>query len=276
MEIPLDEAMSLRYKRSLAIGMGLLVVLAGVVAIVTATGRSAARLAEARMEAATSQSHQLRTPLAVILVLADNMARGMLGPGEKVIQYGALIREYGQRLSQIVDRTMQLSAIDSFEERYSLTMLDVSRVATEALEEARPLIDGAGFSAECSSAEGLPEVRADAEALRQSVVDLLSNAVKYGLPGRWVRVETTEAAAGREREVQIRVHDRGPGISRREADRIFEPYYRVANDANSAIPGSGLGLNLVRERVKAMGGRLTLETEEGRGSVFTIHLPVNA
>ncbi len=275
-EMPFEEAMSLQYRRSLVLGMGLLVLLAGAVAIVTATGRSAARLAEARMEAATSQSHQLRTPLAVILVLADNMARGMLGPGEKVIQYGGLIREYGQRLSQIVDRTMQLSAIDSFEERYSLTMLDVSRVATDALEEARPLIDGAGFVAESSNAEDLPMVRADPEALRQSVVDLLSNAVKYGLPGRWLKIETAEAPSGRGREVQIRVHDRGSGIPSSEADKIFEPYYRVANDANSSIPGTGLGLNLVRERIKAMGGKLTLETEEGRGSVFTIHLPVAA
>lgn len=275
-EMPFEAAMNLQYKRSLAIGMGLLVLLAGSVAIVTATGRSAARLAEARMEAATSQSHQLRTPLAVILVLADNMARGMLGPGEKVVQYGGLIREYGQRLSRIVDRTMQLSAIDSFEERYSLTLLDASTVATDALEEARPLIEGAGFVAECSSAEGLPMVRADAEALRQSVVDLLSNAVKYGLPGRWLKIETSEASAGRRREVRIRVQDRGPGIPRSEADKIFEPYYRVVNDANSSIPGTGLGLNLVRERVNAMGGKLTLETEEGRGSAFTIHLPVAA
>ena len=275
-EMPFEEAMNLQYKRSLAIGMGLLVLLAGAVAIVTATGRSAASLAEARMEAATSQSHQLRTPLAVILVLADNMARGMLGPGEKVIQYGALIREYGQRLSQIVDRTMQLSAIDSFEERYTLTLLDASKIATDALDEARPLIDGAGFAAECSSAEGLPKVLADAEALRQSIVDLLSNAVKYGLPGRWVKIETSEAAAGRKREVRIRVYDRGPGIPREDTDKIFEPYYRVGSDVNSSIPGTGLGLNLVRERVKAMGGRLTLQTEEGRGSVFTIHLPAAA
>ena len=272
----LSDLLNRRYIRSLATGMVVLLLLLVATAMIAMTGGRAAQRAEDRMAAVASQSHELRTPLAVILVLADNMVKGMLGHSEKVLQYGELIRDYGKRLRKMVDRATQASAIDSLERRYNLTTLDVSKVARDAFEEVRPLIDDAGFAAEISLAEGLPLVRADPEALRQCVGDLLSNAVKYGLPGRWVRIETCEAPAGPGREVQIRVHDQGRGIPAREARKIFESYYRVADDSTPPVPGSGLGLTLVRKMVKRMEGEVTLESNEGQGSVFTIHLPVAA
>ena len=214
--------------------------------------------------------------VAVILVLAESMVQGTLGRSEKALQYGPLIRDYGRRLSGIVDRATHASTIDSHWNRLSLAMLDVSQIARDALEDVRPLIEGAGFELESSLAEGLPTVRADAKALQQCVGELLSNAVKYGQQGLWVRVATCEAPAARGREVRIQVHDRGSGMAKREASKVFEPYYRVTGDAAALIPGSGLGLTLAREMVERMEGRLTVESQEGRGSVFTIHLPVAA
>ena len=274
--MPLAEALNRKYRNSLTIGLIALVLLLAATAMVAVTGSRAAHKAEIRMEAAASQSHQLLTPITVIVALADSMLQGALGSGKKPMQYGTLIREYGQRLHGIVDRAMQMAAIDSYEKEYRLTMLDVSKVAERALDAVQPLIESAGFEDECDLAKDLPKVKADPEALRQSVGELLSNAVKYGLPGRWVKIETAEAASDWGREVRIRVHDRGRGIPGREKGRIFEPYYRVPDKSNASIPGAGLGLKLVREMVSAMGGKLTLESEEGRGSVFTIHLPVAA
>lgn len=272
----LDAVVNRNYKRSVAVGMVVLMLLVGATAIVAVFGRSAARLAEVRMEAVASQSHQLRNPLAAISVLADSMVRGRPQSGEKVVEYGGMIRDYAKRLNETVDRAMRVAAMESFETRYNLTMLDVSKVAEDALEEARPLIESAGFAEEHTFAEGLPMVRANAEALRHSLGDLLSNAVKYGQPGRWVKLETADAAVGRRREVLIRVHDRGRGIAEHEMRKIFEPYYRGAGVASSSIPGSGLGLTLVRGTVRRMGGKLTVDSEEGRGTVFTMHFPVRA
>ncbi|MYE06680.1 MAG: HAMP domain-containing histidine kinase [Chloroflexi bacterium] len=274
--VSLNAAVQSSYNRLLAVGMLVLMLLTLAMAMIAITGSRAAQRAEDRMAAVTSQAHQLRNPLAVMLVLAEGMVNGALGRSEKALEYGRLIRSYGQRLSGIVDRAAQASAIDSLSSRSSLSMLDVSEVARDALEDLRPLIEGAGFEAECALAEGLPTVRADAEALEQCVGELLSNAVKYGLPGRWVRLETCEAPAGRGGEVRIRVHDRGPGMSEREASKVFEPYYRGPGDSTGLIPGSGLGLTLARDMVVRMHGRLTVESEKGRGSVFTIHLPAGA
>ena len=268
------DAVNHGYRRSVGIGIFVLVLLVGAMAMVAMTARSAARLAAMRVEVAASQSHQLRNPLAGISLLADNMVRGALGNEEKVITYGEKMRDYGRQLNELVNRTVQLVAMDSPLRRYHLSMIDASTVAREALEQARPAIDDAEFRVECSCPEGLPPVRADREALRQCLGELLANAVKYGLPGRWVRIETEEAGCGRRREVRIRVIDRGPGIAIREARMIFEPFYRGRTVTPSSIPGSGLGLTLARSTLEGMGGRLTLKSQPGKGSVFSIHFSV--
>ena len=235
-----------------------------------------ARAAELRTDAAASLAHQLLTPVTALSSIGENMARGILGQDAKTIEYGELIHRYGQRLKMIVDRAMQMFAMNTFERRFDLQMLDVSMVAEEALNDLRFVIEDAGFTTERALAKDLPEVRADVEALQQAIADLIGNAVKYGLPGRWIRVETMLGFAGFGREVLIRVHDRGPGIAARDASKIFEPYYRIENQIAKSRPGAGLGLKLVVEMMKGMGGSVKLESEEGKGSVFTIHLPVPA
>lgn len=270
----LEAAMASDYKRSVALGMLVLLLLAGSMAMVAVSGIRAARTAEVRMEAVASQSHLLRTPLAAISVLADTLASGKLRPGDEVLEHAGMIRDYGQELNEIVDSTVQLTATKSSKSRSSLALVDVSTEAQSALDEAGPIIRDAGFTAETALGEDLPRVWADAATLQRCVGELLWNAVKYGLPGRWLKVETCSARSGRKREVQIRVHDRGPGISRKEARRVFQPYYRAPAIATSAIGGSGLGLTLVLCSVEEMGGELTFQEGEGGGSVFTIHLPV--
>lgn len=272
--IPLREAVNDAYNRSIAVGVAVIALLMAAMAMLAITGGRAAQLAELRLNAAASQAHQLLTPLAVVIGLADSMVRGALGRDKKVLQYGTLLHDYGKRLNTIVERAMQVSANDTFDVPLSLDLVDVSEVASTALEDLQPLMDTSGFSLERSLTEELPKVRANSEALRQCIGDLLSNAIKYGESGRWVKVETCESVAGSSREVLVRVHDRGSGIPAREVSRIFEPYYRVPHERNASIPGAGLGLQLVRETVAQMGGKLTLETQEGQGSVFTIHLRV--
>ncbi len=272
--MPLAQAMNREYIGSLVAGMIALVLLLVATGMVAVTVSRAAQTAETKTGAAASLAHQLLTPITAILFLSQNLEHGVHRSGGDPVRYGELIHQYGQRLKVIAERAMRVSAMNSYERRYKLAMLDVSPVVGQAFADVAPIVQGAGFEAEYSCAEDLPKVRADAEALRQSVSDLLSNAIKYGQPGRWVRVEVAESGSGKRREVQIRVRDRGPGIPADEASRIFEPYYRIANETSAATPGAGLGLKLAVEMVKGMGGTLTLESEVGVGSVFTIHLPV--
>ena len=269
-----EAAMNSEYKRSVAIGILVLALVIGSMAMVAVSGINATRQAEIRLGAVASQSHHLRTPLAAITVLADNLASGKLRAAHEVSEHAGLIREYGQQLNEIVDSTTELAVVRSSKGRSGLTLIDVSEEASNALVEAEPIIRDAGFTAESALADDLPWVRADATALRRCVGELLRNAVKYGLPGKWLRVETCESGSGRKREVRIRVHDRGPGVASRESRKILEPYYRAPDVVAQAIAGSGLGLTLVLCSVEEMGGKLTIEDGESGGSVFTIHLPI--
>ena len=118
-------------------------------------------------------------------------------------------------------------------------------------------------------------VLADADALRHCLSELLGQCSQVR-PARSLDQDrdTCEAGSGSAREVLVRVRDRGRGIPDQDAWKVFEPYYRAASVADSSMPGFGLGLALVRSTVEKMGGKLTLESEEGRGSVFAIHIPV--
>ena len=270
----LEKTLHSEYKRSVTTGLLVLILLVGSMAMVAVSGIRSARRAEMLMQAVASQSHHLRTPLAAITVLADSLASGKLRQKDEVLEHAGLIRYYGQQLNEFVNSTVQLVAAKSSKVRSGLALVDVSAEARIALEEAGPIIRAAGFTAESALAEDLPRIRAEAAVLRRCVGELLRNAVKYGQPGKWLKVETCDEGSGRNRRVRIRIHDRGPGVTRQEARRIFQPYYRAPAVVAQAIVGSGLGLPLVLSSIEEMGGELTQEDGERGGSVFTIHLPV--
>ncbi|MYB54631.1 MAG: HAMP domain-containing histidine kinase [Acidobacteriia bacterium] len=270
----LEDVLALQYQRSLAIASCLLLLVGGAMALVVVSLRRASRLANMRMEFATAVSHELRTPVTAIRAMGDNIAAGVLGTSEKALGYGKLIRDEGRRLSEMIEQTLKLVSLDSGSDRYDVVAVDTAAVVDDAVEHARPIIDRAGFVLERSDADEIPPVLADETALKQSLGNLLSNAVKYGLPGRWVKLEVAATNGDETPEVEISVHDRGPGVAPKEVRSIFEPYYRSVSANDSKVPGSGLGLNLAKRMVHGMGGRLTLRSVPGQGSVFTIHLPV--
>lgn len=270
----LDEAAAAQQRRNLAMGSGLLLLLGGVMALVVVSVRRASRLADMRLEFATAVSHELRSPVTAIRAIGDNIAEGLLGTNEQALGYGRLIRDEGRRLSEMIEQTLKLVAFDSGSGRYEVVPVNTAAVLDDAVEHARPVIDRAGFVLERSHGDDIPPVLADEGALKQSLGNLLSNAVKYGLPGRWIKLEAAVTTGGEQPEVEISVHDRGRGVPPEEARSIFEPYYRSIRTNDPKVPGIGLGLNLAKRMVHGMGGRLTLRSESGRGSVFTIHLPI--
>ncbi len=259
--------------RNLATGLGVLLLLGGAMALVVVSARRASQLAGMQMEFIAGVTHELRTPLSVICSVGENLADGVVGAGHHAKRYGELIRDQGQRLTEMVEQTLQLASMESRNRNLNLAPLDATEALQTALDHARPMIDQAGFSLERGERHDLPMVRADAKAVQQILANLLSNAVKYGEPGRWVRVETSTAGQGAGAEVQIRVLDRGTGILAKDADRIFDAFYRGTETAEKNIRGSGLGLKLARELALGMGGNLSFRSEPGQGSAFTLRLP---
>ena len=259
--------------RNLGLGMGVLLLLAGATALVVVSARRAGRLAAMQMEFMAGVSHELRTPLSVICSVGENLSDGIVTSPEGARRYGQLIYRQGRRLSEMVEDTLQFASLETGKRQFTLAWIDPDQALQRAVDEARPMIEQAGFALERSSAPNLPQVRADESALQQILTNLISNAVKYGDPGRWIRLEAGTGENGRDREVQIRVCDRGRGISREEEARIFDAFYRGTAAEAGTIQGSGLGLKLARDLAAGMGGKLSMRSEPGEGSVFTLHLP---
>jgi signal transduction histidine kinase len=142
----------------------------------------------------------------------------------------------------------------------------------DAVNDRREELSQSGFQVEITVDPNVPAVAGDARLLRTAFENLLSNAQKHAAGGRWIRVSAVYSKP--ENEVRVSVEDRGAGIPEDDRSEIFEPFYRGRTAVESQIPGSGLGLSLVRSAAEAHRGTVTVVSEPGRGSTFTLHLPV--
>jgi signal transduction histidine kinase len=237
-----------------------------------AFNRMAERLGEIdrlKDEFFTGISHDLRTPLAAIRWSADLLQTGSLGPlTPKQARLADTIQSSSRRLLALVSQIIELGRVRAGRLQLDLRPTDLRSVIGQAVEEVRPLAERGELRLEVSVPEDLPATPADAERLHQIVVNLLANAVRFTPPGGRVTVHAAKGSG----EVAVCVKDTGVGIPASLVSKIFDPY----EQAHHGRGGSGVGLTVVRMLVDAHGGRVWVESEEGRGSCFTFTLPVGA
>ena len=270
----LEAAVGRLRRRNLAIGFGVLLVMAATMGILIATTHRAQRLAKLQMDFVTGVSHELRTPLAVISSAADNIADGVVDNKEQLMRYGKAIKSQTRQLIQLVEQILLFAATRENRYHYQRRVLAVQEILDDALGATAGLIHSAGIEVERRIEGELPRIVGDPAALSQCVQNLITNAVKYGGASRWIGVKA-RAIPG-EHEIQIAVEDRGTGISASDLPHIFEPFYRSPSATAAQIRGTGLGLPLARSIAEAMGGRLTVTSDLGKGSSFVLHLPIAA
>jgi signal transduction histidine kinase len=256
-----------------AINAGLLLLLGG--ALVVSLGlalRSAdrmMRLSTMKTDFVSNVSHELRTPLASIRVFAELLRLGRVQTPDKVREYGEYIERESRRLSRLIENILDFSRIESGRKTYTFAPTDVRQVVEGVLQSFDVHLRHHGFTVRVVADRPLPEVLADADALGQAVHNLLDNAVKFSGEAHEIEVTLTGGAG----EVTIAVRDHGVGIPSDEQAKIFDRFHRVSTGLVHEVKGSGLGLSLVQHIVTVHGGRVTVESEPGRGSTFTLHLP---
>ena len=272
----LEAAVTATRRRNLAISFGILLLLGVSVGFIVLSSRRAQRLATQQMEFVAGVSHELRTPLAVICSAAENLADGVIDSRDQIKRYGGLIRDEGRRLTGMVEQVLEFAGAQSGRKNYELRTTELTRVIEDAITACHLQLAESGFEIERKIAPQLPTVKADDAALSRAIQNLLSNAMKYSGDSRWIGLsaETVKTPAGE--EVQIGVSDRGLGIAPPEQERVFEPFYRGKEALAAQIRGNGLGLSLVKHIVAAHGGRVSVESKGGQGSVFILHLPILA
>lgn len=264
----IDAAVRAQQRRNTALSASILGVLGLSAGLVFFSARRLRAIATQQVEFVAAVSHELRTPLAVIRSAADNLADGVVQDQDQAKRYGALIRDESVRLTDMVEHILEFAGADSPARaaRGPIDPVEAARAAVVGME-ALAAERGARVSVE-TSAEPL-WVNGDLSHLTRAISNLLGNALKYGGDAPQVTVRLQRAAGG----VEISVADSGPGLTPVEIPRLFEPFYRGQRASEAQIPGSGLGLALVKRIVESHGGRVSAFNGVGGGALFTIALP---
>lgn len=227
-------------------------------------------LARLKSDFVSNVSHELRTPLSLILLYAETLELGRVKTQEKAQEYYRIIRKESERLSRLINNMLDFSRIEAGRKEYDFRETDIAELVRNTLEAYRYQIERHGFEFEQNIADSLPSLQVDREAIARALLNLVNNALKYSADERFLRVNLY----GDNGVVKLEVVDRGIGIARREQAKIFEKFYRTGDPLVHNTKGSGLGLSLVRNITRAHGGEVAVESAPGKGSKFTLTLPV--
>jgi len=229
-------------------------------------------LARLKSDFVSNVSHELRTPLALIRLYAETLEMGRLSSQEKHQQYYSIIRKESERLSALINNILDFSRIEAGRKEYDFRETDIAELVRNTLESYRYQIEQHGFAFQESIAGDLPPLRVDREAIARSLLNLVNNALKYSQIEKFLGVKLYRDNGS----VKLEVIDHGIGIPPNEQHKIFEKFYRICDPLVHNTKGSGLGLSLVRHIVRAHGGEVSVESAPGKGSKFTIALPLNS
>lgn len=227
-------------------------------------------LARLKSDFVSNVSHELRTPLSLIRLYAETLEMGRIAGPEKYQEYYGIIRKESERLTALINNILDFSRIEAGRKEYDFRETDLRELVHNTLESYRYQIEQSGFTFE-EKIDEVPPLRVDREAMARSLLNLVNNSLKYSQDRKYIGVNLYRDNGS----VKLEVVDHGIGIPQPEQEKIFEKFYRVGDPLVHNTKGSGLGLSLVRHIAQAHGGDVAVESAPGRGSRFTITLPVN-
>ena len=256
-----------------------LIAVAAVGALVglVATGRALQRqqrLLELKSNFVSSVTHELRAPLASVRLLAESLERGKITLPEKRQEYFHFIVQECRRLSSLIENVLDFARIEQGRKQYRLEPVDLADLARQTVQVLEPYAAERQVHLEmrvesAKAAEFAP--RCDGQAIQQALINLVDNAVKHSPPEAIVTIGLDSS----DRTHRLWVEDHGPGIPPEDCERIFEQFYRRGSELRRESAGIGIGLTLVKHIAEAHRGRVQVRSEVGKGSRFTLVLPMD-
>ncbi len=231
--------------------------------------RREANLSELQADFVSKVSHELRTPLTAIRLFAETLERNKDDPKiqDECVHH---LSDETEKLSARIEQLLDWGRMEGGRKLYDLRAVRVEDVVAKSVEAFSPLRSDPSLKFSTDVAPNLPPVSADLGAIVDALVNLLTNAHKYGGTPPIVSLAVKRAPKS---GVAFEVTDNGEGIARQEHSRIFEKFYRIDDRLSRSREGSGLGLAIVKHTVKAHKGNVSVASAKGRGSTFVIVLP---
>jgi two-component system phosphate regulon sensor histidine kinase PhoR len=215
-------------------------------------------------------THELRTPLTNIRAYAETLSEGVLKDPDALRECYNVIMSETQRLSRLVEDTLSLSQMEAGAARLKMDDVNMARMIRQVVEDMQAQADTKSLELLLSLPPKVPTIRGDKERLAVVLTNLIGNAIKYTPSGGKVEVRCEQDGP----RLQVKVVDTGLGIAPEEQEKVFEKFYRSTDERIEGIPGTGLGLALTMEIVRTHGGTIEIDSEVGKGSTFTVVLPI--
>ncbi len=258
------------------------------------------RLAEMKTNFVSSVSHELRAPIASVRLLAESLDRGKVAEPGKQREYFRFIVQECRRLSALIENVLDFARIEQGRKQYEFELTDLIALVRQTAKIMEPGATEKQIRLACAVPGEAVTAEVDARAVQQALVNLIDNALKHSPAASTVTIGLEFAPkggagfqpAGREasslansesegapgppdsRAIHLWVEDHGPGIPPEEHEKIFERFYRLGSELRRETQGVGIGLSIVKHIVEAHGGRVTVRSDVGQGSRFTIELPL--
>lgn len=225
------------------------------------------RLELVRQEFLSNVSHELRTPLTAILAFVETLETGAMDDPESSKRFLSIIRKNASRMHGLIDDILELTAIEGGNVRLRAGSVDLHGLVSDvcASLDAKATANGVSL---VNNVDPEVTVYADERRLEQMLTNLIDNGIKFSRDGGTVTISHERG----ERD-KIRVEDNGDGIPAQHLERLFERFYRIDRARSRDMGGTGLGLAIVKHLALLHGGEVTVDSELGKGTIFTIHLP---
>lgn len=265
----IDQVVLKRTTDNLVLLLGLDVILIIALVLVYRNVKREVQLAQNKSDFVSNVSHEIRTPLALISMFAETLEMGRIKSEDKKQEYYKIINKETQRLTGIVNKILNFSQTEAGKKKLNIARVDISHEIKELLSTYDFHLTNKGFEYAFSDSSNV-WVMADRDALVEMVINLIDNAVKYSLANKRIEINVGQTA----NEGWIAIKDFGEGISKHDQKHIFDKFYRVSSGNLAKSQGTGLGLSFVKQMISQQNGRITVSSELGKGSVFTIYFPL--
>ena len=231
------------------------------------------RLARRKTSFVANVSHELKTPLTSISLFVEMLRQKRQPDPEKQQRYYSLMASETERLTRLINNVLDFSSLEKGKKTYAKRRVSLAEVASEIVESQRIRLESRGFSMSFTAPPGAPaagvDVLADPEAIKQVILNLLSNAEKYSASAKSIDVEVRVEQGG----LAVHVRDRGIGVAEKDREKIFREFYRVDDSLTARVQGTGLGLTIAQRIARGHGGDIACLPREGGGSDFVLRLP---